>query len=85
MMEAFQTAVHSRSDLASTSTPRLVGKKKLLGQLFKAMAAIDPDCAAVSMKAWSKFLESGSTREHDTVFTTLNDYLRYRRMDVGEM
>jgi hypothetical protein len=51
-------------------------------KILHEMIAIDPECALVTMKAWAKFVEVGSSRQHNTV---LDEYLPYRIMDVGEM
>ena len=64
---------------------KLVGKKQIQSKLLLEMMAIDRDCAMVTMKAWAKFLEVGSSRQHDTRFTSLEKYLPYRIVDVGEM
>lgn len=36
------------------------------------------------MKAWAKFMEIASGRRHHTRFATLDEYIPYRIMDVGE-
>ncbi|PSN59191.1 fusicoccadiene synthase [Corynespora cassiicola Philippines] len=61
------------------------GKTRILKQLFSEMVEIDKECAIVTMKAWAEFLRVGSSRQHGTVFTRLEDYLPYRIKDVGEM
>jgi hypothetical protein len=85
MMEAFNEASLTGAINPNDTKTKRVGKKKIQAELLKEMMAIDPKCALVTMKAWAKFVEVGSSRQHDTVFTTLDDYLPYRIMDVGEM
>jgi len=85
MMEAFHEGSLAGTINTNNANTKRVGKKKIQAQLLNEMIAIDPKCALVTMKAWAKFVEVGSSRQHDTVFTTLDDYLPYRIMDVGEM
>ncbi|PQE20308.1 fusicoccadiene synthase protein [Rutstroemia sp. NJR-2017a BBW] len=85
MMEAFNEASVTGAINPNDTKTKRVGKKKIQAELLKEMVAIDPKCALVTMKAWAKFVEVGSSRQHYTVFTTLDDYLPYRIMDVGEM
>ncbi|EME87121.1 uncharacterized protein MYCFIDRAFT_132843 [Pseudocercospora fijiensis CIRAD86] len=82
MMQGFLTdALSSRppKDLDSS------GKMRILTQMVSEMMAIDKKCAVVTMRAWSEFLRVGSSRQHGTIFTRLEDYLPYRVKDVGEM
>lgn len=80
-MAAFLEAANTkRIDETSKS-----GKKKIQNQIFLEMLAIDPECAKTTMKAWARFVEVGSSRQHNTRFTSLSEYIPYRIMDVGEM
>ena len=45
------------------------------------IAAVSPD----GMKAWAKFVETASGRQHHTHFATLDEYIPYRVIDVGQM
>ncbi|CZT49095.1 related to Fusicoccadiene synthase [Rhynchosporium secalis] len=85
MMEAFhEGSLRGTININDPNTKRM-NKKKIQAQLLNEMIAIDPKCALITMKAWAKFVEVGSSRQHHTVFTKLDDYLPYRIMDVGEM
>lgn len=48
------------------------------------MLALDRERALTTMKAWAKFMEIASGRRHHTRFATLDEYIPYRIMDVGE-
>ncbi|KAL8857847.1 MAG: hypothetical protein Q9178_005603 [Gyalolechia marmorata] len=54
-------------------------------QMLREMTAIDHERAITAVRAWSKFIESGSGRQHHVAFETLESYLPYRIRDVGEM
>lgn len=85
MMNAFLEAAHTGSIDSSASEAARAGKKRIQSQLFLEMLSIDPECAKTTMKAWARFVEVGSSRKHETRFQTLDEYLPYRIMDVGEM
>ena len=85
MTAAIQMAAQSPGAVERSHTTQAHGQRKLLADLFSTMTAIDAEGARMSMKAWAKFLTNGSTREHSTVFTSLEEYLRYRKEDVGQM
>ncbi|KUL83692.1 hypothetical protein ZTR_07521 [Talaromyces verruculosus] len=85
MMEGFLEGAQSGFINPETVETRRIGKKQIQSKLLLEMVAIDRECALVTMKAWARFLEVGSSRQHDTRFTSLETYLPYRIMDVGEM
>ncbi|KAH7026801.1 fusicoccadiene synthase [Macrophomina phaseolina] len=84
MMEAFLEGARSGTINATNPDARRRGKKQIQAQLLREMIAIDREGALTTMKAWAKFVEVGSSRQH-RVYTRLDDYLPYRIMDVGEM
>lgn len=84
MMKAFLEGARSGTIDASTPDTRRRGKKYIQAQLLREMIAIDREGALATMKAWAKFVEVGSSRQH-RVYTTLDEYIPYRIMDVGEM
>jgi hypothetical protein len=61
------------------------GKKRILSQLFLEIQEIDPECAKVTMNSWARFFEAGSSRQDETRFRTLEEYLPYRIIPVGNM
>lgn len=61
------------------------GRQRMQSQLSLEMMAVDRECAITALKAWAKFLEVGSGRQHAKCFTSLEEYFPYRIMDVGEM
>lgn len=85
MMQAFLEGAEKASISSDSQDNRKSGRKQMQSQLFLEMMAVDRECAVESMKAWAKFLEVGSGRQHSKRFTTLEEYLPYRIMDVGEM
>jgi hypothetical protein len=84
MMEAFREGAHAGA-IEATAETNSTGKKQMQSKMLSEMLAIDRECALVTMKAWAKFVEIGSGRRHDTAFATLDEYLLYRIVDVGEM
>jgi hypothetical protein len=61
------------------------GKKFLQAQMLREMMAIDRPRALVTMKSWASFVELASGRQHFTNFSTLQEYIPYRILDVGKM
>lgn len=85
-MNAFLEAAKTGTiDTSAKADMRRVGKKRIQSQLFLEMLAIDPVCAKTTMKSWARFVEVGSSRQHETRFVELDRYIPYRIMDVGEM
>nr|A2PZA5.1 RecName: Full=Fusicoccadiene synthase; Short=FS; AltName: Full=Fusicoccin A biosynthetic gene clusters protein 1; AltName: Full=PaDC4:GGS; Includes: RecName: Full=Fusicocca-2,10(14)-diene synthase; AltName: Full=Diterpene cyclase 4; Short=DC 4; Includes: RecName: Full=Geranylgeranyl diphosphate synthase; Short=GGDP synthase; Short=GGS [Diaporthe amygdali]BAF45924.1 fusicoccadiene synthase [Diaporthe amygdali]BAF45925.1 fusicoccadiene synthase [Diaporthe amygdali] len=86
MMTVFLEAAHTGAiDTSNKVDIRRAGKKRIQSQLFLEMLAIDPECAKTTMKSWARFVEVGSSRQHETRFVELAKYIPYRIMDVGEM
>ncbi|KAG8158274.1 hypothetical protein KVR01_012035 [Diaporthe batatas] len=86
MMSAFLEAAHTGTiGNSKKGDARLQGKKRIQNQLFLEMLAIDPECAKTTMKSWARFVELGSSRQHEIRFVELAKYIPYRIMDVGEM
>jgi hypothetical protein len=85
MMKAFLDTAQSSTPQAASSADVANGKHQMQSQLMKEIMPIDRSCALVTMKAWAKFVEVGSSRQHNKIFTTMAEYLPYRIMDVGEM
>lgn len=85
MMEGFLEGAQTAFITPDSAETKRVGKKQIQSKILLEMMAIDREGALVTMKAWAKFLEVGSSRQHNTRFTSLEEYLPYRIMDVGEM
>lgn len=84
-MAAFVEAAQGAGTNGSSSQGVKAGKKEMQSRIFSEMLEIDPECARTTMKAWARFVEVGSSRQHNTQFTSLDRYIPYRIMDVGEM
>ncbi|KAH7110291.1 isoprenoid synthase domain-containing protein [Dendryphion nanum] len=61
------------------------GKRQMQAKILSNMLDIDRPRAMFAMKAWAKFIESSSGREHHTSFCTMEEYMPYRCKDVGHM
>lgn len=61
------------------------GLKQIQAQICKEMMAIDPERAVNTLKLWANFLKRAIDRPLSRPFATLEEYLPYRRADVGEM
>lgn len=61
------------------------GKNKIQMQILKKMLALDHERALTSTKAWAKFVQLAAGRQNDVAFATLEEYIPYRMLDVGEM
>jgi hypothetical protein len=80
MMNAFGKVVQTgRASLKD------FGKKRIQGQILLEMMAIDRERALTTAKSWAKFVQTASGKEHHKDFKTLDEYLPYRSIDVGQM
>lgn len=61
------------------------GKRKMQAKLMLDMVQIDEACAKTTIKVWAKFVEQASGRQHGKDFSTLDEYMEYRVLDVGQM
>ena len=79
--------LHALREAASTGiiNDRKSGKKQIQAKMLSEMMALDKDRALTTMKAWAKFVETASGRQHHTHFATLDEYIPYRVIDVGQM
>lgn len=80
MLDAFREGLENGSIEAQDS-----GKKQIQAKLLLEMMAIDRERAITATKAWAKFVELASGRQHHVRFATLEEYFPYRILDVGEM
>lgn len=85
MMHAFLKGKNEALKNSDEAEVEKSGRKRMQSQLLLEMMAVDRECAISAVKAWAKFLEVGSGRQHAHRFTSLDEYLPYRIMDVGEM
>ena len=79
--------LHALREAASTGVikDRKSGKKQIQAKMLSEMIAIDKERALATMKAWAKFVENASGRQHHTHFVSLDEYIPYRVIDVGQM
>ena len=80
MLDTFREAA-----LTGVITPNQSGKKLIQSKMLLEMIQLDRERALTTMKAWGKFVELASGRRHHTHFATLDEYIPYRVIDVGQM
>lgn len=80
MLDAFEQGA-----LNGSIDSKLSGKRQIQAKILFEMIKIDRERALASMKMWAEFVKFTAGRQHDTQFTTLDDYLAYRIIDIGEM
>ena len=61
------------------------GKRAIQAKIALQMLALNKQQAITTMKAWAKFAELGSGRQHQTHFKTEAEYITYRMVDIGTM
>ena len=61
------------------------GKRQIQSQLLQEMVAIDRERALTATESWAKFVQLAAGRQHDIHFASLEQYIPYRILDVGEM
>ncbi|KAH8126288.1 geranylgeranyl pyrophosphate synthase [Trichoderma asperelloides] len=59
------------------------GKAKILAQIIREMAAIDPKGAQMVSKAWYGLMNHNNHRIEEKKFKTLEEYIPFRFQDVG--
>lgn len=59
------------------------GKAKILAQIIREMAAIDPARAQMVSKAWSGLMNHNNHRIEEKKFATLEEFIPFRFQDVG--
>ena len=79
MMHAFREGA-AAGDIQATSR-----KRQMQAKILKEMIAIDKQRALVTMKSWATFVELASGRQHHTHYSSLDEYIPYRSIDVGHM
>ncbi|KAK4459663.1 isoprenoid synthase domain-containing protein [Cladorrhinum samala] len=60
------------------------GREKMIASVAERMEKIDPGPAAVALRLWAEWFDQGSGRRFYTRFASLDEYLEYRVLDVGE-
>lgn len=80
MMDAFEQGAQLGSIESKGS-----GKRQLQSKMLLEMLKIDKERAITSMKSWARFVELAAGRQHHTQFASLEEYIPYRIIDVGEM
>jgi len=84
-MNGFLEAAETYARSNPQAVDEKAGKKRIQSLIFNEMLSIDPDCAKTTMKAWARFIEVGSARDHEIRFKSMAEYIPYRIKDVGEM
>lgn len=80
MQSAFLEGAESGAIIAKKDD----GKKKIQALILKEMMAIDKERAFTTMKGWAEFLRLAGGRQHERHFTTMEEYIPYRSIDVGK-
>lgn len=65
--------------------PRGSGKMQMQSQILHEMIAIDRERALTATKSWAKFVQLAAGRQHNVHFATLEQYIPYRILDIGQM
>ncbi|KAF9889737.1 hypothetical protein FE257_007043 [Aspergillus nanangensis] len=77
---AFEQAANTGQIAESAS-----GKRAIQAHIANEMMKIHKQHAITTLKAWAKFAELGSGRQHTTHFRTEEEYIKYRMIDIGTM
>jgi ophiobolin F synthase len=80
LAEAFKEGT-SKGNIDPTGS----GKRQIQAKILNRMMSIDRQRALVAMKAWAAFAQEGSGRQQHKRFSSLDAYLPYRALDVGQM
>ena len=80
MITAFEEGANTGNIENSAS-----GKRAIQNRVSLEMLKLHKEQAITTMKAWAKFAEMGSGRQHQTHFKSEADYIAYRLVDVGTM
>lgn len=77
-MHGFQTITQAKT-LQSSS-----GRSQIQAKLMLELMSIDRERAITLMKCWEKLVGEASGRQRTFHFNTLEDYIPYRLVDVGQ-
>lgn len=80
LMTSFEQAAKTGNIEDSAS-----GKRAIQAKIAMDMMALNKEHAITTLKAWAKFAELGSGRQHQTHFKTEAEYIEYRMIDIGTM
>ena len=80
-----EEALEQGGQTGEISTRGASGKRKIAAQILREMMTIDPERAMVVAKSWTKGTQHSNRRQDDTDFTTPEEYIPYRALDVGYM
>lgn len=64
---------------------KATGRRYMVTKASKQMLAIDPGPATAALALWAEWFEKGAGRRNHVQFTTLDEFLEYRILDVGKM
>ncbi|KAK4445883.1 isoprenoid synthase domain-containing protein [Podospora aff. communis PSN243] len=60
------------------------GRKYLLSRILREMLSLDPGPASTAIGLWAEWFEQGAGRRNRIRFASLDEYLEYRMLDIGE-
>jgi hypothetical protein len=83
MLHAFLEGAHDGS--ISIQPHHKSGKRYVQHKLFQETLAVDPPRAVVAIEAWAEFLRHASGQRAFPAFSSIDEYIPYRILDVGEM
>ncbi|KAK2590016.1 hypothetical protein QQS21_012304 [Conoideocrella luteorostrata] len=68
-----------------TDPVKATGREFMISKVAREMMQIDPGPATTALTLWAEWFEKGAGRRNHTRFSTLEEYLEYRILDVGKM
>ncbi|KAF2113823.1 isoprenoid synthase domain-containing protein [Lophiotrema nucula] len=80
MLQTFRKVARSQN-----IPPDTTGKRYMQSRILLDMLALDHERALTTIKSWATFVKTASGCQHHKHFETLDDYLPYRSIDVGQM
>ena len=83
MLQTFKIGAEDGTNTPCRGTSE--GKRQIQAKMMLEMLSIDRECALTTMKVWAKFVELASGRQHYEDFKSLDEYMEYRVLDVGQM
>ena len=84
-LEEMEQALEQAGQTGKIEDKGASGKRKIAARILREMMAIDPLRAKVVAKSWATGVQHSSRRQEDTNFSTLEEYIPYRSLDVGYM
>ncbi|KAM7185439.1 Fusicoccadiene synthase [Naviculisporaceae sp. PSN 640] len=83
--EARDVCAEAAAGIAMKKERKRRGRQLMIAHVAEKMLALDRGPATTALQLWTEWFEKGSGRQNRNLFESLEDYLEYRVLDIGQM